>query len=69
MPVITGISQTDGENTVKSNSAMTVYFATADEKLWDVAKKYMASISEIKAINGINDEVFKEEKAVIIPLS
>ncbi len=69
IPVITAISPTGEENIIRSKSAMTVYFATPDEKLWDIAKKYMASISEIKAINGISDEVFKEEKAVIIPLS
>ena len=69
MSIITEISSGEETNDRGQNSAMIVYFASENENLWDIAKKYLASISEIKAINGISDETFKEEKTILIPLS
>ena len=48
--------------------AMTVYFADAGEKLWDVARKYLADITEMKRINGIEDEKLTGGQMILIPV-
>ena len=49
--------------------AMTVYFADAGEKLWDVARKYLADITEMKRINGIEDEKLTGGQMILIPVN
>ena len=48
--------------------AMTVYFADSGETLWEVARKYLADINEVKRINGIEDEKFLSGQMILVPV-
>lgn len=68
MPLITDIKINDCKPISKQNkAAMTVYFATAGEKLWDIARKYFANVEEIKQINEIGDDIVTGDKMILIP--
>lgn len=54
--------------TKKSDCAMVVYFAEKGEKLWDIARDYLADVDEIKKINEIEDDILKTDKSLLIPL-
>ena len=67
LPLITNIKINDSKPiSKKSESAMTVYYASKGEKLWDIARKYFAGIDEIKQINDIYDDVLGEDKMLLI---
>lgn len=51
-----------------SKGAMTVYFASIGENIWDIAKKYCASVKEIKQINDLNCDTLENEKMLLIPM-
>ncbi len=60
------------ENTLiakKDMGAMTVYFASEGENIWDIARKYLASVDEIKAINDIDSDVLGLEKMILVPMN
>lgn len=62
--VLTDIECTD----VKVNSpALTVYFAKADERLWDIAKQFCSDTELIKKENEINTDILDSNKVIIIP--
>ncbi len=66
VPIVTEISVLEGER--KGNdTAMIVYFASSGEKLWDIAKKYLASSEDIKTLNSIDFDVFSADTAILIP--
>ena len=48
---------------------MTIYFANEGENIWDIARKYLASVSEIKEINGIEEEVLNNNTMIMVPIS
>ena len=48
-------------------SSIILYFADAGENIWDIAKKYNSSISEIKELNGITEDILSEAKKFLIP--
>ena len=54
------------EETEKKPS-LTVYFADEGEELWNVAKKYGASVDVIKEINKLSDNVVLKGTRLIIP--
>ncbi len=67
--VVTEIETPESTQKIKSNdNAMTIYFASNGERLWDVARKYLASSEEIKEINGIDVDVFGENTMLLIPI-
>ncbi|MBP3706748.1 MAG: DUF3794 domain-containing protein, partial [Clostridia bacterium] len=53
----------------KSHSAMTIYFATSGESVWEIARKYCASIKEIKQINDLNDETLENDTMILVPMN
>ncbi|MCQ2455218.1 MAG: DUF3794 domain-containing protein [Clostridia bacterium] len=67
LPVVTKVENGEAPKE-KQDCAMVVYFAKKDEKIWDIAKKYLSSMEEIKSINGLENEYFTEDTAVLIPM-
>ncbi len=49
--------------------AMTVYFADTGESVWDIARRYLADISEIRRLNGINDDKLTVGQMILIPVN
>lgn len=68
IPVVLDIKQSDENSNKKQDFAMIVYFASKDEKLWDIAKKYSASSKEIKSINDIKNDIFESDTTILIPI-
>lgn len=52
----------------KSKAALTVYFPTENECVWDIARNYNASIDEIMRINQLEDDKLTEGKMILIPI-
>lgn len=68
LSLITDISLKDNKNLSKeNNSAMTVYFANAGEKIWDIARRYFADVEQLKQINEIYDDALEYDKMILIP--
>ena len=55
------------ERTPSDSSGIILYFADAGEDIWDIAKRYNSSISEIKELNGITEDLLTEPKKFLIP--
>ena len=53
----------------KNSGAMTIYFASVGEKVWDIARKYCASVREIKQINDINSEILENDTMILVPMN
>lgn len=53
----------------KSKAAMTIYFASCGEKVWDIARKYCACVKEIKQINEINTEILDNDTMILVPMN
>lgn len=70
IPLITDIKIHD-EKPVKrrGRGAMTIYYATAGEKVWDIARNFLAEVDEIKQINEIEQDVLPLDKMILIPNS
>ncbi len=49
--------------------AMTVYFADPGESIWEIARKYLADISEIRRLNGISEDKLQNGQMILIPVS
>ena len=52
----------------KGATALTVYFPSADECVWDVARNYNASVEEIMRINNLENECLLEGKMILVPM-
>ena len=69
LSAVTGISIDEEKNEECNNdNAMVVYFAEKGEKLWDIAKKYFASIEEIKTLNDISADVLENNMTILLPI-
>ena len=67
VPLITNISIDDTRVCAKENrGAMTIYFASSGEKVWDIAKKYYANVEEIKQMNELSEDVISCDKMILI---
>lgn len=62
--VLTDIECTDS---VVDSPALTVYFAKANEKIWDIAKQFCSDAELIKKENEITDDCLQGNKVIIIP--
>ena len=51
----------------RNNGSMTIYFADAGENIWDIARKYLADIGEVKRLNGVEEELLTQGKMILIP--
>lgn len=51
----------------KDNCALTVYFASGQESVWDIARIYNASVDEIIKINNIQGEYVNDGSMLLVP--
>lgn len=56
-----------GEKDNKDIAALTLYFPTKGERIWDIARKYSTTVQAIKDENDIKDEVVQDEGMMLIP--
>lgn len=61
------LSDMNCSDTSKNSPALTLYFAKANEKLWDIAKLFSSDIDLIKNENDIQNDVLDSNKVIIIP--
>lgn len=68
MPLIVGI-KTDEKRPILHchDSAMTIFFADGGENVWDIARKYGASVEEIKKINDITNDTLEAACMLLVP--
>ncbi len=57
----------DEKEKCSSSAAVTVYYCSKGENLWEIAKKYNTSEKLIKEENSIETEILKEDGMLIIP--
>ncbi len=55
------------ERKPQSRPALTLYYCSKGEKLWDIAKRYRTSLSAIRQENGIEGECTEKEMMLLIP--
>lgn len=48
---------------------MVICFTNNGSCVWDVARKYNASIDEIMAINGLNEDDIRDKKMILVPIN
>ncbi|MBQ7935449.1 MAG: DUF3794 domain-containing protein [Clostridia bacterium] len=53
----------------KEGAPLVVYFAEKGERLWDIARKYATSVSAIKSVNEMDQDILKEKKLLLISRS
>ncbi len=68
MPLITDFSVLDKKERI-NNYSMLIYYSTAGESVWDIAKKYNSAKDEIKEINSLSEDTIKESKMLLIPVN
>ncbi len=56
-----------GEKNNADNAALTLYFPTVGEKVWDIARRYSTTAEAIKTENGIEGEEIEKESMLLIP--
>ena len=47
--------------------ALTIYFCDANEKVWDIAKKYKTTAEAILSENELDGDLITERKILLIP--
>jgi len=50
------------------NTALTIYYASAGENIWDIAKHYGTTLEQIQNENEIDFEVLESDRAILIPI-
>ena len=63
------LADEEKEITKDKNSSLTLYYAQANEKIWDISKKYFIPESLIKEENDLSDseEIIEAKSMLIIP--
>ena len=69
IPLIVDV-KVDENKPIKCNSsgAMTIYFASSGENIWDIARKYYADLNEIRQLNDINEDILQTERMILVPM-
>lgn len=67
VPLITEIKVNDKPVQKTNSGAMTVYFASTGERIWDIARRYFADVEELKQINEISDDILTSDKMILVP--
>lgn len=49
------------------NTALTVYFSSKDEKVWDIARRYNTTVNAINEENDIHGDTVQQDSMLIIP--
>lgn len=52
----------------KSKAALTVYFCSEGDCVWDIARNYNASVDEILKINSLEKEELGEGRMILVPM-
>lgn len=69
LPLITDVRINDKQQIHnKAKGAMTIYFASTGESVWDIARRYCAAVEEIKQINDINEDVLADDEMILVPM-
>lgn len=67
VPLIVDIQLKNEPVKKEKRGAMTVYFASAGESVWDIAHRYLADVEEIKQINEISDNNLSDDRMILVP--
>ncbi len=68
IPLVTDIKINDSQPISKNtHGAMTIYFASAGENLWDIARRYFADVEELKEINELGDNKLENDCMILVP--
>ncbi|MBQ8503046.1 MAG: DUF3794 domain-containing protein [Clostridia bacterium] len=65
--IVTDASESRSQSEKKQRPALTLYFCSEGERVWDIAKKYGTTCEAITGENGIEGECVKEEGMLLIP--
>ncbi len=69
LPLIVDVKINEKETIEHNDSfAMTVYFASAGESVWDIARRYYADVEELCTINSINGSTLEADTAILVPI-
>lgn len=70
MEVITDITAEDEIDVPEgSDCALRLYFAEEGEELWDIAKRYRASVAAVAEENDLDSDRIKESRMLLIPMT
>ncbi len=60
----------DTERTIerKSKAALTVYYCSSGECVWDIARNYKASVDEIMKMNSLENDMLEDGKMLLVPM-
>lgn len=68
IPLIVDIEVNENEPIKKkSHGAMTIYFASKGESVWDIARHYFADVQEVRQINGVSDDILSSDRMILVP--
>ncbi len=68
IPLIVDITVKENEPLEKkSQGAMTIYFASKGENIWDIARRYFANVEEVRQINGVSEDVLAADRMILVP--
>ena len=67
IPLIVDIKLKDEPIKKGNRGAMTAYFASAGENIWDIARRYCADLQELKQINDISENELSEDLMILVP--
>ena len=56
-----------GQKKNSDDAALTLYFGSENEKLWDIAKKYNTTVSAIQKENAISGDATEKDGMLLIP--
>lgn len=66
--VITSIEKGKTSERKSDDGVITVYFASKGERLWDIAKHHGSSVSHIKSMNDLEDDVLAADCMLVFEL-
>ncbi len=70
LPLIVELSVDEKHKVAKKDrGAMTIYFASNGELIWDIARNYCASVAEIKEINDITGDRIENNRMILVPMN
>ena len=67
MQAVTGAELMEDCPVARDNCALTLYFASAGESLWDVAKSHHTGLERLKAENALEDLALDSDQMLLIP--
>ena len=65
--VCTEIELNEDRRKPQNKSALTIYFSSAGEKLWDIARHYNTTVKKIKEENDLTGDEVSEKMMLMIP--